>query len=88
MQEQDPHGTVPDDETSAIPGRRVPEPPATRQVVGDEDDVPDRDVLGEPQEPAVADVMGETEQVGPDAMGTRQPRADKALGDDRERIEE
>lgn len=88
MQEKDPHGTVPDDETSAIPGRHVPETETTRQVIGDEGDVPERDVMGERHEPEVNDVMGETEEVGPDAMGTRRPRADKALGDDRERIEE
>jgi len=88
MQEKDPRGTFPDDETSAIPGRHVPEPEAARQVVGDEDDVPERDVMGERRDSEMTDVMGETEEAGPDVMGTRGPRADKAFGDDRERIEE
>ena len=87
MQEKDPHRTGPE-EASAVPGRDVPESEETRQVIGDEGEVPGRDVMGEPHTPPVADVMGETEETAPDVMGTRGPRADKALGDDRERIEE
>ena len=86
MQEKDPHRTVPE-ETSAIPGRDVPETEATRQVVGDRGEVPERDAMGERNEPDVEDVMGGTQESGPDVMGNRRPRADKAFGDDRERIE-
>ena len=87
MQEKDPHGTVPE-ETSAFPGRDVPETEATRRVVGDRGSVPEGDAMGERNGPDVADVMGGTDETGPDAMGTRRPRADKAFGDDRARIEE
>ncbi|MBS2963366.1 hypothetical protein KGA66_09940 [Actinocrinis puniceicyclus] len=43
-----------------------------------------RERLSDQGEAPIPDVMGEPGAVTPNVMGTKQPRADKALGDSRE----
>lgn len=88
MNENDRHGEVPEETTSAIPGRDDPEEAARRREIGGENEVPEDDVMkGEEGREPPPDVMGDSGAAKPDVMGTRKPSADEAFGDDAERIE-